>query len=106
MHKGADFFFHGAQVAAGEDGDEGVDFLGGFVPPFPFKQQGGQLVVKAPADFACGIAGGDGVGRDMAANDAASADDGAVANMLPRMVSPLSGRSSWAGGAMFQPCRV
>ena len=82
LHKpGLELGFHFFEVAAGENGNETVDFVDGLVPPLEPEQQCGEFVVESLADEFGGVPCHDGIGRDVACYDRICPDDGAVSDV-------------------------
>lgn len=68
-------------VAAAQEVEVFKDAFGRPIPPAQIEQKGDSLLVKALADDARGVAGGDAVGRHVFRNDGICPDDGAAADM-------------------------
>ena len=82
LHKpGLELGFHFFDVAAGEDGNETIDFVNTLVPPLELEQQCGEFVVEPLADEFGGVPCHDGIGRDVACYDRICPDDGAVSDV-------------------------
>ena len=70
LHKpGLKLGFHFFEVAAGEDGNETVDFFDTLVPPLELEQKCGEFVVESLVDEFGGVPCHDGIGRDVAGYD-------------------------------------